>query len=247
MKIAIIDDEPKARKVLETIIGNQFPQFKIVGTAGNVNEGLELIRTSSPDLVFLDVQMPGGTGFDLLEKLPDRNFAVIFVTAFEQYAIDAFKFSAVDYILKPVTPDHLKDAVAKVTDLQNNSEFDERLNTLLVNLKKGSGEKKIVLKTSETIYIVAVSEIVRCQSDASYTRIFIRDGREVMVSKTLKEYEDLLTTYRFLRVHQSHLINLDFLREYSRRKDLVVLADESEVPVASRKKEILMKAIEAMK
>lgn len=246
MTVAIIDDEPKARAILRVLIQQYCPDFHIVGEASDVASGLELIRKEQPDVVLLDIRMPDGTGLDLVEKLGSEAPYVIFVTAYDQYALQAFRLSAVDYILKPVIPSDLVKALNKAGEVRDEGSLDLRLKAALENFKGKNSPGKLVLKTTEAVIVVRIDEIVRCQSDANYTTFFLENGRSLVVSRTLKEYEQLLSPAGFLRIHQSHLVNLQFLREFRKREDQILLTDGSKAPVASRKREVLMRAIEAM-
>ena len=246
MKVAIIDDEPKARAILRVLVGQYRPDHAIVGEAEDVESGLELIRQEKPDVVLLDIRMPDGTGFDLIEKLGANSPYIIFVTAYDQYALQAFRLSAVDYILKPVIPSDLVKALDKAGEAAEEGTLDLRLKAALENFKGRNSPGKLVLKTAEAVIVVRIDEIVRCQSDANYTTFFLDSGRSLVVSRTLKEYEQMLSPAGFLRIHQSHLVNLQFFREFRKREDHILLTDGSKAPVASRRREVLMRAIEAM-
>ena len=246
MNVAIIDDEPKARAILRTLVNQYKSDLNIVGEAGDVESGLELIRAHDPEVVLLDIRMPDGTGFDLVEQLGDNIPHIIFVTAYDQYALQAFRLSAVDYILKPVIPSDLVKALDKAAEMAEEETLDLRLKAALENFKGSNSPGKLVLKTAESVIVVRIDEIVRCQSEANYTTFFLESGRSLVVSKPLKEYEQMLSPAGFLRIHQSHLVNLQFFREFRKREDLILLTDGSEAPVASRKREVLMRAIEAM-
>ncbi|MCB9232728.1 MAG: response regulator transcription factor [Bacteroidia bacterium] len=246
IKIAIIDDEPKARGILRLLLAEFKPGFEITGEAGDVESGLKLIYQTRPDVVLLDVRMPDGTGFDLIGRLEPPHPKIIFVTAYDQYALQAIRLSAIDYILKPVIPTDLMSALEKAEELMDEESMESRIRTAIDNYKSPNSIGKIVLKTAESIIVVRIDEVVRCQSEANYTTFFLENGRSLVVSKPLKEYEVMLSPGGFLRVHQSHLINLQFFREFRKKDDLVVLTDGSEAPVASRKKDILLRAIDAM-
>lgn len=185
-----------------------------------------------------------GTGFDLLKKFEKISFKVIFITAHEEHAIKAFKFSALDYILKPLTAGELLNAVEKVIDLKQKEETELKLSAFLSNLDK---IKKIVLKTAESIHIVQVKNIIRCEADVNYTTFFLDNDDKLVVSKTLKEYSELLEPSGFYRTHQSHLVNLDHILRYDKTEGgHLVMADESIVPVSSRKRDNLFKVFENM-
>jgi len=243
IKTVIIDDELNAREAIINILKLYYTGVSVIAQAENVKSGIDIINKYNPDLVLLDVKMPDGTGFDLLKNFNAINFKVIFITAYEEYAIKAFKFSALDYILKPVDPDELITAIKKTEHSLYNKEINLKLNAFLTNIENISKEvKKIVLKTAENIYIVNVKEIVRCKADGNYTQFFFADGKKLLVSKTLKEFYELLGEYNFFRVHQSHLINLNYLDHYEKAYGgFVKMKDNSSVPVSFRKKELLLK------
>jgi len=236
MKVALIDDEQPVRDTLQVILENYFPSFELK-QAASVTEGISLIKTFNPDLIFLDIKMGDGTGFDLLNRVKDQTkFQLIFVTAHNEYAVKAFKFSAIDYILKPVDPDEVKQAIHKAMHYQPVSEL--KLQSLLSNQMQVP--KKIVLSDNQNIYLLDIKDIVKCNSVNNYTHFFLVDGREIIISKTLKHYEDLLRQHSFFRIHQSHIINLRYFDKYDKKEGgKVVLKDGSRVPVSSRKREEL--------
>jgi two-component system LytT family response regulator len=224
------------------------PNVKLVGEADGVGTGMETIQKQNPDLVLLDIKMNDGTGFDLLKKLEPVDFKVIFITAYDQYAIRAFKFSAIDYILKPVDVDELKEAVNRAEEMVQ-SAFDKQLDTLEENLKKKEvSDKKLILRTQDNIHLVNVSDIVYCTAESNYTTFFFKNGKKVMVTNcTLKEYDEMLMDYGFFRVHKSYLINLKYIDSFEKADGgSVVMTDESKVPVASRKKDQLMAMFEQL-
>ena len=237
IKAVIIDDIPEAIAVLKSDLENYCAEIEVIGDANGVVSGAKLIKDLKPDLVFLDIQMPDGSGFDLLEILDDKDFKLIFTTASDEYAVKAFKFSAVDYLLKPIDPDELMDAVSRVT--QQDSPAD-RVDLLKENLQH---TKKLALNTLEKIHIVSVDEILRCESEINYTKFHFTDGSRLLVTKTLKEFDKLLKDHNFIRVHQSHLINAEFIKEFLKSDGNVVMKDGTKVPVSTRKKQVLMEMI----
>ena len=246
MKVVLIDDEPLARQTLAALLNSQLPQLQIVGEAGAVSEAVRVIQETQPELVFLDVDLKDGSGFDVLNLLKPIQFKLIFITAHQEYAMKAIKFSALDYILKPVSTDELVAAVNRV-----NSEFKEKnqqlkLDAFFNHYQGVEGEgKKIVLKTSESIHIVNIQHIVRCEADNNYTTFFTVEGEKIIISKGLKEYEDLLSGYGFFRVHQSHLINLNYISRFDKKDGgFVVLTDKTQVPVSQRKRQQLFEIFE---
>jgi two-component system, LytTR family, response regulator len=245
MRTIIIDDKEKARKILVNFIDTLCKDVEIVAQAENVKTGVDAILKNSPDLVFLDINMPDGTGFDLLNKLGQINFKLIFVTAYEEYAIKAFKFSAIDYLLKPINPQEMANAVEKARQLVKNENFELKYKAFLANFgDKPKNDKKIVLKTAESIYLIDVKDIMRCEADGGYTTFFIVDGRKIMVSKNLKEYEEMLADCNFIRPHHSHLINITHMLSFEKRDGgSIVMKDKSMVPVSTRKKEELINSL----
>ncbi|MCD4746938.1 MAG: LytTR family DNA-binding domain-containing protein [Bacteroidales bacterium] len=246
MKIIIIDDEARTRKSIADILKFSPQNISLVAEAKNVATGITAISTYKPDLVLLDINMPDGTGFDLLKKLDNINFKIIFITAYEEYAVQAFEFSAIDYILKPVDPKKLFDAINKAHHLVEQENINLKLNALFANLENSASEnKKLVLKTAENIYIVNTNDIIRCESDAGYTQFHLLNGNKILVSKNLKEFENMFDGYGFYRIHQSHLINLKYIDHYSKIEGgAVVMKDNSELPVARRKKDSFLKLLE---
>ena len=236
IRAIIIDDEQDSRSTIFNILQNYCTNITVTGQAGDVKEGLKLIREENPDVVFLDIQMPDGTGFDLLEQLSEIQFQVIFITAYDQYALKAIKFSALDYILKPVDPHQLVEAVGKIrTERVDYDEMNKKINILLRN--RNSFER-ITLPTFEGYKFVNIKDIVRCEADSNYTDFFLNSGEKVLVTRTLKEYEDNLSGMDFIRVHQSHMVNLKYIDRYIKGDGgTIVMMDGSEVEVSRRRKE----------
>ncbi|MCB2219781.1 MAG: LytTR family DNA-binding domain-containing protein [Bacteroidetes bacterium] len=244
LSVVIIDDESKAREAIINILGLSRNSMTIAGEADSVESGFELINRTQPDLVLLDINLTDGTGFDLLKNFNGFNFKLIFITAHEEYAIQAFKFSAVDYILKPVVAADLLYAVEKAGKAIQQEETEIKISTLLANLEK---IKKIVLKTAESIHIVHVKNIIRCEADVNYTSFYLDNGERLLVSRTLKEFTEMLEPAGFFRTHQSHLVNLDYVTRFDKNEGgHLVLNDDSIVPVASRKRDDLFKVFEDM-
>jgi two-component system LytT family response regulator len=243
IRTIIIDDEIKARETIQNMITTYCDDIKVIGTAGSVAEGHKLLSRTDADLVFLDIKMGDGTGFDLLRKLKEVNFFLIFITAFEEFAIRAIKFSALDYILKPLDPDELINAVDKARNAIARENVSIRLEALYDNLDALSNKsKKIVLKTTGSVHIVSIVDIIRCESEKNYTHFFTADGEQITVSKTLKEFSEMLIEHGFYRVHQSHLVNLMHVKRYDKAEGgSLVMDDDSVVPVSYRKKDDLMK------
>lgn len=247
LRTVIIDDESHVRETLQHMLRKFCPQVKLVGVASGVASGIREIREKAAELVLLDIKMDDGTGFDLLDQIGNIDFKIIFITAYEQYAIQAFGFSAIDYILKPINPEKLADAVKRAEQMVQGN-FIIQLDTLRKNLKTPENKnRKIILRTMENIYLLDVQDIIHCASDGSYT-IFdtMEDGR-ITISKSIKGYDDLLSGSGFLRVHRSHLINLKHVRRFSRQDGgVVVMKKGIEVPASTRGRERLMELFEEM-
>ncbi|MEM7374179.1 MAG: LytTR family DNA-binding domain-containing protein [Bacteroidota bacterium] len=246
IKAVIIDDIAQARATLKEDLATYCPTVEVIGEAEGVVSGAKLLRKVQPDVIFLDIQMQDGSGFDLLEVLGDIPSQIIFTTAHDTFAIKAFRFSALDYLLKPVDPDLLVAAVEKVTT--NSAIPTERLQVLLDDVQEKKQLTRLALHTMEKIHIVQISDIVRCESSANYTIFYFADKRQLLVTKTLKEFDNLLSSgHRFLRVHQSHLVNTDFIKEFVKIDGgYLVMTDKAEVPVSSRKRSQVMKMINAL-
>lgn len=245
MRVMIIDDERNSVELITNLLNSFCQHVEVVATANSVQDGFKTIQEHTPDLVFLDVQMQDGTGFDLLKCFEKIEFKVIFVTAHQEFAIEAFRFSASDYLLKPLSPPQIMEAVKKAEASMVKDELNIKYKTLLDNVA-APARKKIVLKTSDRIYSVGTSEIIRFESEGSYTRVFLQEGKKIMVSRLIKEFDSLLSTAGFARVHQSHLINMEYLFCYEKQENHVVMKDNSIVPVAARKKDYLMELINAL-
>lgn len=247
MRIVLVDDDSIIRENLKTLLSIYSPQSVVVAEADGVKAGLACIKEHKPDLVLLDVEMNDGTGFDLLYLYGQLDFKVIFVTGHDAYAIRAFKISAIDYVLKPVDPNDLLVALKKAEGTAERNEQQVRVANLVQNNREDRSNQKIILKDSETVYLVAVKDIIRCESETNYTRFYLIDGRVLMVSKTLKEYDTLFEGLSFFRAHQSHLINLLHFDRYEKKDGgTLFMKDGSALPVAVRKKEALMAALERL-
>jgi len=245
LKAIIIDDEThcitRLSELLKDFCGDN---VQLLDSFSSVNEGISGILKLHPDVVFLDVQMNDKTGFDLLNEICDINFEVIFTTAYEKYAVQAFKFSAVDYLLKPVDADDLVAAVNKLNKKISGNEISQKINTLFHNLKNNQASKRISIPTVDGISFVEINDIIRCQSQINYTVIFLKDKQKITVAKTLKEFEELLSDYNFYRVHNSHLVNLDYIKKYHKGKGgTISMIDHSEIEVSSRRKEGLLQRL----
>lgn len=234
----IIDDEKASRDTLEGLVKRYARNTVIAGHADGYKSGLEQIRKLKPDLVFLDIQMPDGSGFKLLEDVADVSFDVIFTTAYDQYAIKAIKYSALDYLLKPIVPEDLVNALKKAEAKMSEQEISSNIKVLLENLKQKSEPRKIVLSTLDKMHVVEIDDILRCESDDYYTKFFFCDGKSLLISKTLKEHEALLGEQHFLRPHKSHLVNIKYIKGFLKNDGgYILMSDGSKIPVSRRKRE----------
>lgn len=244
----IVDDEEKNRTTIERMLQNFCPQVKILGKADSVKAAIELMEQEMPDVVFLDIEMPGGNGFTLIEHYPAPGFEVIFTTAHDLYAINAIKFAALDYLLKPLNILELKEAVAraekKVAD-KSGSENRMKFEVLRSNLNQSDRKfTKIAMPTSEGIDFIEANDILVAQADRSYAQFHLKGGKKIIVSKPLKEYEELLEQCNFFRVHKSHMINLNHVEKYVKGKGgYVIMNDGSHVDVSVRRKEALLQVL----
>lgn len=246
LKAVIIDDIENIRKENVAMIKSNCPNILIVGQADSVESGMALIRQTSPDLVFLDVEMPDGTGFDLLQKLKPITFKVIFITGFEDFAIRAFRFSAIDYLLKPLSPTDLVEAVKKAEESFGREIFEVKLHNLFSNLERPKNLQKLVLRTADKIYSVNVQDIVNCESDKNYTTFNFINAPKLVVSNNLKEYETMLTPHNFFRTHKSHLINMAYFDHFVKADggNRVVMKNKTTIPLSVRKKDDFLVLLE---
>ena len=232
----IIDDEKRALNVLKLLIEQHLPEIKSVSTALGSAKGIEQIYAKKPDLVFLDVEMPGMTGFEMLEALKDIKVNVIFTTAYDHYAIRAIRFSAIDYLLKPIDIQELKAAVQKfMKQPVSGDDLTPLMSNLMSNLVAMQTHKpRLAISTTGGLSFFDIDEIIRCEADNNYTIFYLNEGRRFVSSKTLKEYDELLSEYQFLRVHQSHLINPSYIKEYT-QKGMIEMKEGSHVAVSRRR------------
>lgn len=243
-KALIIDDEQRTRELIAKMIESFDLDIETYPVGENVQSGLAVIESVKPDIVFLDIQMPDGTGFDLLKQVKNKQFEVIFITAHEEFAIKAIKFSALDYILKPVDPEELRAAVERALEAMKEPKHEPQFEALQNNIQPNQ-KRRLVLKTQESVHVVDLEQIIRCEADRNYTSFFLTEGRKILVSRTLKDYETLLSGYSFLRVQQSHLINLNYVDRYDKGNGgAVVMKDGSEVPLSPAKRDIFFQILE---
>lgn len=241
LRSIIVDDEPDAVGFINSIIREYCPKLEIVGQANSAKDGSRLIIEKNPDLVFLDVEMPHGSGFDLLANFPDKSFDVIFITAFNHYAIKAIKFSAVDYILKPININEFIQAVDKVIDKKSSNENRGASFSALLENVRSTLPGKLAIPTSEGMDYLNTKDILRVEADRSYSWFYLVDRRKILVSRNLKEYQELLADRNFFRTHNSHLINLDHVKKYIRHEGgAIELVDGSQVPISRSKRDLFL-------
>ncbi|APG64835.1 DNA-binding response regulator [Tenacibaculum todarodis] len=242
----LVEDQPNALAMLQQDLETHHAEIEIIGTAKSVVEASKLLRKQQPDILFLDIMLGDGTGFDVLEIHPDLTSKIIFVTASDEFALKAFKFSAIDYVLKPYAIEDLDIAIDKAKSQVKPNK--EQLNVLQDSINQpNTRPKKISLHTSDKIVVVSLDTIVRCESDNNYTEFFMQDGSKILVSKTLKFYADMLKEFNFLRVHQSHLVNLQYVKEFIKSDGgYIVLKDKKTIPVSVRKRAEVVSALNFM-
>ena len=243
-KIVIIDDENRTRELIARMIDSFGFDVVTIPEGENVQSGIDAIEKHQPDIVFLDIQMPDGTGFDVIRSIENKTFEVIFITAHEEFAIKAIKFSALDYLLKPIDSAELKAALEKALDTIDEKKESSQFDALQKNINP-TEKRRLVLKTQESVHVVELDQIISCEADRNYTSFFLKYNKKILVSKTLKDYETLLSVHNFLRVQQSHLVNIDYVDRYDKKNGgAVVMKDGSEVPLSPAKRDLFFKRLE---
>ncbi len=242
-RVVIVEDEKHAQETLTALLHEQ-PEFDLAGVANSIDEARTLVPAQKPDLVFCDVMLPPHTSFEWLQTFNHLPFEIIFTTSFGEHAVKAFRLAAIDFLLKPVSKEEFIDALNKFKEHKQKSASAERIQQLFANLQAPPAQARIALPTLTGFLFVPIKDIVRCESDNTYTTFFTLDKRKIIVSKTLKECERMLADYRFFRVHNSHLINLDYITEYVKGEGgLVKMTDGSHVDVSRRRKEEFLKQL----
>ncbi|MBK9106832.1 MAG: response regulator transcription factor [Saprospiraceae bacterium] len=243
IRAILIDDEPRSLKLLVNLIGEYCPQVKLLGIATKVEDAFLLIQNNLPDVIFLDIEMQRETGFDLLNRFSKIQFEIIFTTAFEHYALKAIKFSALDYLLKPIDIEELKLAVAKVEQNGQHQKMNKRLETFMQNMQLAKTDHyQLALPSSDGLNFIQIQDILYLKSDRQYTIFYTKTGEKIVTSKNLGEYEDLLKDFNFFRVHHSSLINLNEAKKYLRGEGgSVIMSNGQEIEVSKRKKEKFLK------
>lgn len=248
LKAVIVEDEKHSRETLKNLLQEFCLNVEVIGLASNVTEAVSIIKINQPDVVFLDIELQTGTGFDVLEQVSHLNFEVIFTTAFEQYAIKAVKFSSLDYLLKPIDLDELQNAIEKAQTKKNQVVYKKQLETLMLNLKQQKPKlNKICLATSDGFEFIEVNDIIYCKAEGSYTAFILKNSEKLLVSKNLKEYENLLLDQDFMRVHNSFLINLKEIKKYIKSDGgYIIMNNNDTVSISRSKKEDFLHIISTL-
>lgn len=246
IRAILIDDIEQARTTLKKDLQVYAGDVEVVGEANGVVEGAKLLKTVSPDILFLDIQMQDGSGFDLLDILRDIPFKIIFITASDAHAIKAFRYAAIDYLLKPVDPDELVGALKKYREQKmNENEKYRLLNDSLKNHNKP--HERLALHTQDKIHIVNIQDILRCESNVNYTEFYFTNSKKLLVTRTLKDFDELLSDQGFYRVHQSHLVNTRYIKEFVKTDGgYLMMNDGASIPVSTRKRPEVMKMLEEL-
>jgi len=234
----LVDDEKSSLIILEKLLAKCCPHINIIATAQSVSEGISVINEHNPDLVFLDINMPDGDGFEILEKVDKRTFEVIFTTAFDKYAIKAFEFAALHYLLKPINSVDLKEAIDRFQETRS-EDISEKINVLNTN----QSLERMILPSSNGLSIIELNDIIRCESSNNYTTFYLKNNEKILVSKSINLYEKILSETHFCRVHNQHIVNLKYIKKYVKgRGGYVVMTNDSHVDVSEgRKKDFMTK------
>jgi two-component system LytT family response regulator len=246
LKVLIVDDEAKARRILEELLKEYCPDIQLLESVDDVPNAVKAIQKYRPDIVFLDIEMPNYTGFQLFDFIDSVDFEIIFTTAYREYALQAFQVSAIDYLLKPIQIDLLINAIEKVKK-QKNAQIQERINALKTNLRQ-ENIQKIALPVAEGLLFVEIDEIIYLAAEGAYTQIYLTSGRKILVSKNIKSFEDSFRHPRLLRVHRSYIINLNRVKQYLRQEGgIIVMENEAEVDLSKDRKEEFLKAYQTLR
>jgi two-component system LytT family response regulator len=245
LKAIILEDEEDSRKLLGGFLHDYCPQVKVLAAVDTVAGGLDAIYTYQPDVVFMDIELKGETSFDLLQKLSDIHFEIVFTTAYDNYMLRAIKFSAIDYLLKPLNVNELKAAVEKVEKKRDKANYNKSLEVLLSNFKNNYQDHKIAISSADGFVFVKVSNIIYLQSDGAYTSFFLKHDEKLITSKNIKEYEELLTDHNFFRIHKSYIINMAEMTKYIRGEGgYVVMSNKAMFGVSRRRKDEFLKMLD---
>lgn len=248
IKAIVIEDEKNTRIALKQMILEDCPEVKIVGESAEIHESITLINREQPELVFLDIWLGSTTSFEILKNVDYNAFDIIFTTAYEDYALKAFRFSAIDYLLKPINRNYLRGAIEKLLVKTERINNGKKIETLLSNMSQSDRKpKRIILSTQEMISVVDLKNIIRCEANVNYTHFIIDGQKDLLISRTLKDFEEELSDCDFMRVHKSHLINLRFVKGYDKREGgSIVLPDDVRVPISPRKRDLFMEKLKRM-
>jgi len=244
MKVIIIDDEISVRNSITELLKESYPEIRIIASVGSVSEGFSAMHREHPDLLFLDVELPDGLGFELLKKIDPIDFKVIFITGHQEYALNAIKVSALDYILKPFDSDEFYRAMDKASQVIDHEEEQLKILALRENMQNKKVLRRIILPTADNLHVVSISEIIRARADSNYTVFVLSQGKQIMVSRTIKEFDSLLSGSGMIRVHQSHLVNVRYIDKFVKRDGgYLHLKDGSDIPVSQNLKKQVIQAI----
>jgi two-component system LytT family response regulator len=245
IKAIIIDDEIVLRDLNKALLNKHFPEIAVVAVCGTVDEGVEMIDELQPELILLDIRLSDGTGFNILQQIKPYNYSVIFITAYNEFAIKAIRFSAIDYILKPVDEQEFCDAVDRAISSRSNNQLHQQVETFFNYFERKTQQRRLVLKTADTMHLVDVVDITYCRSDSNYTTFFFHNREKILVTRVMKEYEDLLAEYGFFRPHHSFLVNLQYVSKLDKTDGgFLVLKDGTELPISLRRKRKLIQVLE---
>ena len=245
LKLILIDDEERVRLAITQILHLYHPEYEVVDSCSSLSSAITAIGQHPPDVLLIDIEIGHENGFDIFKAFPKPSFKVIFITAYQQYAIQAFRFAALDYLLKPIQADLLADTLKRADDELQREKLNLRLDAFLHNISSPpKADKKIVLKTAESIHLVELNSIMYCEADRGYTSFYLADKSRIMVSTTLGEYEELFGSCGYCRIHQSYLLNLSYFKRYDKADGgMAILKDGTKLPVATRKKDQLLQKL----
>ncbi|WP_190810773.1 LytTR family DNA-binding domain-containing protein [Flagellimonas sp. S3867] len=248
LKVVIVEDEKHSRETLKSLLEEFCKDVQVIAMASSVQEAVKVLSVYSPDVVFLDIELQSGVGFDVLNQIKEPSFEVIFTTAFEKYAVKAIKFSSLDYLLKPIDLDELQQSVEKARTRMDTNVYRQQIDTLMQSLSRESNkQEKICLATTAGMEFIAIDDIILCKADGSYTSFVLKNKTSLLVSKHLKEYENLLSDQLFMRVHNSYLINLREVKKYIKSDGgYIIMSNDMHVSLSPRKKDDLIDAMKRL-
>lgn len=247
LKIIIIEDEKHSKETLINLLDEFCTQVNVIGTASSVKEAVTLINSTDPDVVFLDIELHSGTGFDVLDQIDIIDFNIVFTTAYEQYAVKAIKMSSLDYLLKPINYQELQDAIERAKKIKNDSVYNQQVSTLIENLNGEEKKIKICLATSEGFEFFDIEDILYCKANGAYTQFVMGTKKGLLVSKNLKEYENMLSSSGFMRIHNSYLINLTKVKKYVKADGgYIIMQNDDHITISSKKKELFVEAMKLL-